>query len=67
MSNMCASSGFTPTKVETHLSGWIADDERSAYLMRQKLLTQQTLHPTVDGHKLIADMLIPKIQEHFNL
>ena len=67
MSNMCVNKGFTPSTVETHLSSWDADEDRSKYLMSQELLTQQTLHPTISGHKLIADILIPKIQQHFNL
>lgn len=33
--------------------------------MNQYELTQQTLHPTIGGHKLIADMLISKISNTF--
>jgi hypothetical protein len=67
MSNMCVSNGFVPTNLETHLSAWAADEERSKFLTDKGLLTNQTIHPNVSGHKLIAEMLIPKIQKHFNL
>jgi lysophospholipase L1-like esterase len=67
MSNMCVSNGFMPSESSIHLSNWMADDLRSKYLMEQGLLTQQTLHPTIAGHQLIANMLVPKIQQHFNL
>lgn len=67
MSNMCISNGFIPSNLENHLSAWDADEERSKFLTEKGLLTKQTAHPNITGHKLIADMLIPKIQKHFNL
>lgn len=67
MSNLCITNGFHPTEVETHLSGWVADEPRSKYLQDLNLLNQATLHPTILGHQKIANMLIPLIEQHFQL
>lgn len=67
MSNMCVLSGFTPKKHSTHSSAWSADDERSEHLVKIGLLNQMTLHPTQQGHKIIAQqLLIPQLEKFFN-
>lgn len=67
MSNMCLFQGFDQFKdTDFHISGWEADDARSAYLKNQELLNPHTLHPTLNGHKLITDILIPKVVDHFD-
>lgn len=66
MSNMCISSGFDQFKdTNFHASQWVDDDTRSTYLKNQELLNPHTLHPTLEGHKLITDILVPKVVDHF--
>lgn len=67
MSNMCLSQGFKDFKSTDFHSGlWASDDPRSSYLYDHNFLNNQTLHPTIKGHKLIADIIIPKIVDHFD-
>lgn len=67
MSNMCVNQGFREFKEsDFHSSGWAADEARSEYLSQVGLLNSRTLHPTLDGHRLIADILTPKIVDHFD-
>jgi hypothetical protein len=51
-------------KFKMHLSAWRADEERSKCLSYLQYLNRSTLHPTVKGHKLIADLLIPELDKH---
>jgi hypothetical protein len=67
MSNMYLKTmpGVTPIqKFQMHLSAWRADEERSKYLSYLHYLNRSTLHPTVKGHRLIADLLIPELDKH---
>lgn len=65
MSAMCVKLGYdTFKKSEFHNSGWSADNTRSEFLVNQNMLNNQTIHPTIKGHQLIADILIPKIVDH---
>jgi hypothetical protein len=67
MSNMCVKLGYiTFNNDEFHTSGREADDTRSKFLADQGMLNPETLHPTIQGHQLIADILIPIIEEKFN-
>lgn len=67
MSNMCVKLGFTDFEnSEFHTSEHKIDDNRSKFLVDQGMLSSQTLHPTVKGHQLIADILIPKIEQHLS-
>jgi hypothetical protein len=66
MSSMCTKLGYHDFEnSEYHYSVHEADDTRAKFLVDQGVLNAQTLHPTVAGHRLIADILIPKIQQHF--
>lgn len=67
MSNICLSQGFNQFKdTDFHVSNFETDDARSAYLKDQEFLNPHTLHPTLGGHKLISDILIPKVIDHFD-
>lgn len=67
MSNMCIKLGYTTfSNDEFHISGHVADDSRSEFLLGQGVLNPETLHPNIKGHQLIADMIIPLIEEKFN-
>lgn len=66
MSNLCIKNGYNPNEAQSHLSGWSADESRSKFLQELGLLNQSTVHPTIQGHQQIAEMLIPLIKEHFN-
>ena len=67
MSNMCVNQGFREFKDSGyHVSCWTADEARSAYLKQVGLLNSKTLHPTLEGHRLIAHILTPKIVDHFD-
>ena len=66
MSNMCIRSGYREFKNdEFHISGHAIDDSRSKFLVENGYLNSQTLHPTLKGHQLIADILIPVIEKYF--
>lgn len=67
MSNMCLAQGFDQfSNTDFHISNFRADESRSDYLCNNDFLNSQTLHPTVAGHRLISDILTPKIVDHFN-
>jgi hypothetical protein len=64
MTNLCIQLGYTPTVVETHASQFKStpDDSRSKYLLELGYLNPKTLHPTVEAHQIIADLLTPKVK-----
>ena len=67
MSNLCVVSGFTPKEHSPHFSSWAIDDKRSEHLVKVGLLNPKTLHPTQQGHKIIAQqLLIPRLAKLFN-
>jgi hypothetical protein len=67
MTNMYLSVGNkAPTMIEKHHSLWKTDEERSLVLKSMGYLNSVTLHPTVEGHKLISDLLIPKLETVIN-
>lgn len=67
MSNLCVKHGHQIEETELHLGAWAADDSRSKYLQDIGLLNSTTTHPTIQGHHHIAEMLIPLVEQHFNL
>ncbi len=63
MTNMYVNVGNkAPTVIEKHHSLWDTDEERSLVLKSMGYLNSVSLHPTVKGHKLISDLLIPKLE-----
>lgn len=67
MSNMCINLGYDGFKnSEFHTSNHRADDTRSKFLAEKNMLNNKTFHPTIKGHELIAEILVPKIEQHFN-
>lgn len=63
MSNLCLISGLIPDAQDPHFSLWQVDGERSKHLIQQGLINPITLHPTQQGHKIIAEqLLIPRIR-----
>lgn len=64
MTNLCIHLGYTPTSVETHTSQFKStpDDSRSKYLLNLGYLNPTTLHPTIEAHQIIADLLTPKVK-----
>jgi hypothetical protein len=66
MSNMCLSQGFDQfNDTKSYVGTWRDNDARSEYLKNQELLNPYTLHPTLNGHKLVTDILIPKVVDYF--
>ena len=64
MSNLCILTGYTPDKTQYHYSSWQVDDGRSEHLVKLGLLNPQTLHPTQEGHKIIAEkLLVPQLEK----
>lgn len=67
MSAMCIKLGYTNfNSNEYHNSSHSIDDTRSEFLVNQGMLNPESLHPTVKGHQLIYEILIPFIEEKFN-
>ena len=64
MTNLCIYLGYTPISVETHASQFkpTPDDSRSKYLLDLGYLNPTTLHPTIEAHQIISDLLTPKIK-----
>lgn len=63
MSNLCIITGYTPTHDQYHYSEWTVDDNRSKHLVDLGLLNKISLHPTQQGHKMIAEkLLIPRLE-----
>ena len=44
-----------------HFSSYLDDCDRSNYLKKNSILNPHSLHPTMKGHKMIADMLDKEI------
>lgn len=65
MSNLAIQSGLEFDAADSHQSIWVADDIRSTYLVDLGLLNKKTIHPTIEGHREIANLLIPKLENFF--
>lgn len=64
MSNMCIQLGLNTTDFSGyHVSGGVADEERSQSLVNAGYLNSTTLHPTQLGHELIANMVISRLEK----
>jgi hypothetical protein len=71
MTNMCLQLGYTANPIDDYKSEFNPppppDNSRSKYLVNLGYLNPKTLHPTIKGHEMIAEMLIPKVKLLFNL
>tara|TARA_B100001029_G_scaffold146861_1_gene127555 strand:+ start:275 stop:1060 length:786 start_codon:yes stop_codon:yes gene_type:complete len=61
MSKLCTFTGETYNNDGYHFSLYTNDCNRSNYLKKNSILNPHSLHPTVGGHKMIADMLDKEI------
>jgi hypothetical protein len=57
LSQMAIQYGMSDMNDNYHLSAWVDDCDRIAYLTKLGLLNPHSNHPTKSGHRCIADML----------
>lgn len=67
MSNLCINLRFCPSESDKHQSDYINafPGDRAKFLVKTGYLNTTTMHPTIEGHKEIAKLLIPKLKKFF--
>tara|TARA_B100000674_G_scaffold354866_1_gene297822 strand:+ start:10038 stop:10826 length:789 start_codon:yes stop_codon:yes gene_type:complete len=61
MSKLCMLTGESYENDNYHFSQYKNDCNRSNYLIKNSIINPYSLHPTMKGHKMIADMLDKEI------
>lgn len=57
LSQMALRNGISEIDDEYHMSSWVADSNRTNFLVDNGFLNPISLHPTKKGHSLIADII----------
>jgi len=57
LSQLAYHNGWNPKDDKYHFSDWKADCDRIAHLKKRKIVNPYSFHPTLEGHKQIADIL----------
>ena len=61
MSKLCTLTGKSYENDSYHFSTHGLDCDRVNYLLKNSILNPHSLHPTQEGHKMIADILDKEI------